>query len=106
MGNVYGNIYIMNEAEIASTIIQEAAELVKGDRHQEHGDIPINFANIAALWGAYLNIEIRPVDVALMMVLLKVARTQGRTGIKKRDNYVDMAGYAGIAGMFGIEDET
>lgn len=35
-------------------------------------------------------------QVALMMVLLKVART--KTGGLNIDDYVDMAGYAGVAG--------
>ena len=31
-----------------------------------------------------------------MMILLKIARTKSRTAVK--DHYVDMAGYAAIAG--------
>jgi Domain of unknown function (DUF6378) len=37
---------------------------------------------------------ITPHDVALMMMLLKVARTAG--GTFNLDNYIDAAGYAGI----------
>ena len=48
-----------------------------------------------ALWSAYLGTPITARDVALMMVLLKVART--KTGAFNLDDYVDAAGYAGIA---------
>ena len=51
--------------------------------------------NIAALWSAYLGMPITARDAALMMVLLKVART--KTGAFNLDDYVDAAGYAGIA---------
>jgi len=34
-------------------------------------------------------------DIAHMMILFKMARVQGQA--PKRDNYVDLCGYAGIA---------
>ena len=52
-------------------------------------------ARIAALWSAYLNYQLTAHDVAILMVLLKVARIMGKTF--NADNYVDVAGYAGIA---------
>jgi hypothetical protein len=36
-----------------------------------------------------------PHDVAIMMALLKIARTQ--TGVYNRDDYVDAAGYIALA---------
>ncbi len=84
------------EADDAAGILRKAASLVSGDRAKQHGGKLENHANIAALWGAYLGVRILPEQVALMMVLLKVART--KSGSKNLDDYVDMAGYSGIAG--------
>lgn len=85
----------------AGTICRTAATLVSGDRARTHGDKRTNHENIARLWNAYL--RGRPLgerltgrDVALMMALLKVARTL--TGAHNADDYVDAVGYAAIAG--------
>lgn len=79
----------------ASGLLRTAAALVDGDRAKTHGDKIGNHENISRLWGAFLGITIRPQDVALMMVLLKVART--KSGTHNLDDYVDMAAYAGVA---------
>lgn len=55
-----------------------------------------NFAIIAELWGAYTGYKFSPVDVAMMMVLLKVGRLM--TGDYLADNYVDICGYVACAG--------
>lgn len=70
--------------------------LVSGERSRTHGDKLENHTNIARLWSAFLGVPLEPEQVALMMVLLKVART--KTGTFNIDDYVDMAGYSGIAG--------
>lgn len=84
-------------------ILELATKLVGGERQRTHGDKHQNHWNIAQLWNAYLSIRIRsqgqqlcPRDIAILMVLLKVSRTV--LGDHNPDNYVDMAGYAGIAG--------
>ena len=88
----------MNTTEI----LDKAKELVSGDRHQKHGDKVANHENIARLWTSYLqnktklNIVVLPEDVANLMILLKVARTQA--GEHNLDDYVDTCGYASIAG--------
>lgn len=75
-----------------------AANLVSGDREATHGNKIDNHQNIANLWNAYLRLEnkISAKDVALMMGLLKIARTQ--TGTYNKDDFIDLAGYAGCAG--------
>lgn len=80
----------------AGAVCARAAALVGGDREKTHGNKTTNHQNIAALWSAYLGVSITADQVALMMVLLKVART--KTGSLNHDDYVDMAGYAGVAG--------
>ena len=80
----------------ASDILKHATDLVGGDRAAQHGDKTANHQNIANLWSAYLSTPITADQVAIMMVLLKAART--KTGSVNRDDFVDMAGYAGVAG--------
>ncbi|MBL8582813.1 MAG: hypothetical protein JNL61_11380 [Rhizobiaceae bacterium] len=82
----------MNAAEIC----RQAADLVSGDRKDTHGDTTRNHQNIARLWSAYLDVPVTPDQVAMMMVLLKVART--KSGAFNIDDFRDMAGYAGCAG--------
>lgn len=87
---------------IASDLLTETAALVSGDRHAQHGDKRENHQNIARLWNAYLGwrlpegAALTPQDVALMMALLKIART--KTGAHNIDDYRDGCGYLAIAG--------
>ena len=77
-------------------ILAEASRLITQDRNNQYGEPEDAFADIAAYWSAYLKQDINPLDVGLMMMLMKVARAQNNPG--KLDSYVDMAGYAGCAG--------
>jgi len=91
-----------------SEILSTAAEIVDGNRHEKHGDRGRTLDNVAALWNAYLSIRAEPtteldaVDVAEMMGLLKVARTQ--SGEHNDDDYVDGCGYRAIAGELASDD--
>jgi hypothetical protein len=69
-----------------------AKECVCGEREQDYGTPEKNFRQIAALWAAYTGHSYTPVDVAMMMALLKVARIKSGTGTE--DSFVDLAGYA------------
>jgi hypothetical protein len=86
----------------AEKILLKAATLVSGDRQKTHGDKAENHQHIADLWTAYLATKygftafLTPLDAALMMNQLKVARTM--TGAHNPDDYVDGAGYMGVAG--------
>ena len=91
----------------ADEILTCAADLVGGQRNEQHGEKTKNHENIAALWNAYLGIRHEPgsplsaLDVAQMMVLLKLARTQ--LGKHNTDNWIDMAGYSGVAGEIAVK---
>ena len=63
-----------------SAVLKEAEEIVNGRREGEYGSPEDSFRAIADLWGAYLGREILPVDVAMMMTLLKVARIRSAPG--------------------------
>lgn len=77
-------------------IVDKVRDIVSIDRENTHGDKKVNHDNIAKMWSAYLDREITGLDVALMMVLLKTART--KTGAYNPDDFIDMAGYSVIAG--------
>jgi hypothetical protein len=89
----------------AADLLTAAADLVSGDRAQQHGDMRLNHQNIATMWNAYLSIRREPaapltaVDVAHMESLLKLARTQ--SGEDNDDDLVDGAAYLGVASQVG-----
>lgn len=75
--------------------LNEACDTVCKDRNEQYGEPEDNFQMIADFWTTYLKIPITAEDVAVMMVLFKVARAkQG----KSEDNFVDMIGYAACGG--------
>ena len=84
----------------AHETLTTAREIISGPRQAEYGDPRACHSAIATLWNGYLSQRgydpLSPRDVALMMLLLKVARTMN--GAAGPDTYVDMAGYAAIAG--------
>ena len=84
--------------------LNKASSLVKGQRHKDYGDKTDNHNNIAKLWSAYLDVDITPHDVAIMMCLLKIART--KLGDVSEDTYIDMAAYGAIAGEIKFKEEN
>lgn len=74
-------------------ILARAAQLIRGDRASDYGDFKDNAACLAAMWGAYLGVQIDPRDVAPMLCLLKLMRL--RNG-GHEDSWIDLAGYAGL----------
>ena len=84
-------------------ILKKAKDLISGDRNGTHGDAFQNHAEIAEFWNIFLDKKLQPMasitaeDVALMMVLMKISRNnQGKKN--NLDNFIDMCGYAAIAG--------
>ncbi|MEU6267680.1 DUF6378 domain-containing protein [Saccharopolyspora shandongensis] len=86
-------------AEVPDTpraaVLAEASELIHGDRNASYGPPMQNFRRIADMWNVvlvnHLSEPVTPRQVADMMICLKVARN---VEAPKRDNYVDIAGYA------------
>ena len=94
---------LKTKSVVKENILQQAKELVNNDREGTHGDARQNHEQIAEFWNIFLDKKLRPManitadDVAIMMILLKISRhTQGEK--INIDNFVDMAGYAAIAG--------
>jgi len=72
------------------TILEEAQQLVYGNRDKSYGTVTRNFDKVAKMWSAILDTEVTAHKVGLCMVALKIAR---ECYSKSRDNLVDGAGY-------------
>jgi hypothetical protein len=77
------------------TVLAEATRITSTERQRDYGHPRENFAAIAGMWNAYKgakkDADFTPSDVASLMILVKVAR---QANAAKRDNAVDIAGYA------------
>lgn len=82
----------MDRKQILTAATKEVCE----DRNREHGEPENTFPMIAKFWSTYLGVEVKPYDVAEMMVLFKTARFKANPS--NPDNCVDTAGYTACAG--------
>lgn|GEM_PF-575578 len=78
-------------------ILAEASRITRGSRQAQYGPPDEDFRRTAGMWSALFAAKLKegvtfePRDVALAMILLKTSR---ETHQRKRDNWVDIAGYA------------
>ena len=77
-------------------VLNNTLQVLEERKSRNAGQGENSFTLISELWSAYLNHHIDPDEVAMMMVLLKVARSKLQA--YNPDNYVDAAGYSAIAG--------
>ena len=84
-------------------VLNQANQITTGERQEAYGTPEDNFTKIAAMWSAYLDVVIKPEDVASMMILLKTARVA--SGQKVADNWVDIAGYAACGGEIQTKND-
>lgn len=81
-----------------SKIIDEAKDIIEGQRKTDYGDAGDSFSRVAWFWEGYLGKRLegglKPIDVANMMILFKVARDAHKPG--NRENHVDIIGYAAL----------
>lgn len=91
-----------NQVTYREECLKAANACVNGEREMSYGSPEDNFNTIANLWNAYMAalrdvkktsiLYLSPIDVAMMMALLKIARVA--TGTGSSDNFIDIAGYA------------
>lgn len=81
----------MKTKQKKQTILLEAQDAVYKARQADYGTVTNNFTTIARLWEVVLGTKVTPEQVGLCMVQVKVARQMFKP---KRDNLVDIAGYA------------
>jgi hypothetical protein len=72
-------------------ILEEANDLVNGARQASYGHPLDDFTRTAQMWAAILGHPVSAEQVGLCMVAVKISRQCNKP---KRDNLVDMAGYA------------
>ncbi len=80
----------MNER---SKVLEEAINLINGDREKDYGAPSKNFQTIADMWSAYLGYGVSARDVCNMMALLKIARLKNG---QSRDSSLDGAAYLAL----------
>jgi len=89
------------QLELFPHAIDEAREIIYGDREKTYGNPARNLTAVATMWQAYLNVlldkshdgelHLTAEDVCAMMALLKTARFANSPD--HRDNIVDAIGY-------------
>ena len=77
-------------------ILKEAERLTSTDRNKNYGDPLTNHQRIADIWQVILGVPIRPDQVALCMVGVKLARLVESP--QHMDSFIDGAAYMAIAG--------
>lgn len=105
-----------NDRRVATAILTRAGKLV-GTERTNHGDVAGSFEYIAEMWSAHINhamvvrtgipnvpeVRLDARDVLLMMTDVKRARAIYGDATDA-ENYVDGAGYLGLAGMLMYPD--
>lgn len=89
------------------SILEEAKRITEGVRRAEYGAPADDFGRAAYMWTGILARKLRDgqaitaMDIPLCMVAIKLAR---QSHCHKRDNLVDIAGYARTAAMVAGEE--
>jgi hypothetical protein len=77
------------------SLLEEAIELTGGSRNADYGDPYDNHKLIASIATLTTGKELTAYDIVLVQMATKLARM--RVTQSKRDHYVDLAAYTGIA---------
>ena len=85
----------------ASEILQTATDTI-AERGLTHGHPADNLQHTAMLISAYLQMPIHDYQVAGIMVLVKLARTN--QSAQHLDNWVDLCSYGALGGQLATEE--
>ncbi len=80
--------------QVMKSILDESAAAITGDRNAHYGPPEINHVRTAKFYSAYLGVPISARQVCALNVLQKLSRD---VNAEKRDNLVDIIGYAANA---------
>lgn len=81
------------ESNTDKSILQEAEEIRQGSRNSDYGDAVDNFKRIAQMASLITGTELTPKQCVAVHIATKLSREAYR---HKRDNLVDLCGYADI----------
>ena len=84
-------------------MINEAKDLINGDRQDEYGPPNKHFSDIAQGWSVIFDRKIYPFEVALAMDWVKTCRACKSPELE--DSWVDKIGYSAIGGELAGEQE-
>ena len=79
--------------ENKQSILSEAEEIVNGSRHSDYGDAKESFSRVATIANVMTGKELSPEDCCAVLMAVKLVRESFK---HKRDNLVDLCGYAHI----------
>lgn len=96
-----GNAYTKTQSKRASELLRDAIDII-GERGLAYGEPSINHLRIAQLWSVYFERAIEPHDVAMAMVLVKIARLV--ESHSHGDSIVDAAAYLAVYGELVSKD--
>ncbi len=82
----------MNREEV----LRDAEEMISALRDEVYGDPLTNHQRIAEMWSAILDVDVRPEEVVLCMIAVKMSRLCRVPDHK--DSWIDIAGYAALGG--------
>jgi hypothetical protein len=86
----------------AKDILTNAVDTI-AERSTTHGHYDLTMLRTSKLWSDYLEREIEPMDVAICMALVKLARVMEARG-HHNDNFLDAVAYFAIAGELAVKD--
>ena len=81
------------DEENNKSILSEAEEIVNGSRHSDYGDAKESFSRVATIANVMTGKELSPEDCCAVLMAVKLVR---ESFAHKRDNLVDLCGYAHI----------
>ena len=84
-------------------VLRDAADIVSS-RGETHGHWRLNITNTAEMWSDLLHRKITPVEVCMMMVMLKCSRAVW--GSPTPEHFKDICGYGAIAAALISDEET
>jgi hypothetical protein len=82
----------MNREEV----LRDAEEMISALRDEVYGDPLTNHQRIAEMWSAILDVDVRPEEVVLCMIAVKMSRLCRVPD--HEDSWIDIAGYAALGG--------
>jgi hypothetical protein len=85
----------------AKDLLTSAADIID-ERSRTHGHYDLTMLRTAKLWTDFLEREIDPMDVAICMALVKLARIMETRNV--HDNFLDAVAYFAISGELAVKD--
>jgi hypothetical protein len=89
------DMLLEKELPLRAQLLREAEDITCGDRHMDYGDPVENHRNIAKIASIATGHNLTAHDVVMVLLAAKMARA--RISPAKKDHYIDMMAYAGIA---------